>query len=217
MTAELEPRDLDDLLSRALAVDLTADARSRIRARLDAAPAARAGGRRRPRTRTIVALGLAAALLVAGTATGVHYLGEWGPVDHPATVAEIEAEITAAMADNGLPPGYSYPVAQIRAAAEMEGGRAQHVGTLNVQQHYMCAWTDYWLAATSAADESHVAAALSRIEAFPKLMLIGDPRFAMDSIRDEIAQVVAGAKAGDAAPVQELWGAACSDAMVIRP
>jgi hypothetical protein len=216
MNAELEPRDIDALLTRALAVDLPADARMRIRARLDAAPSRRRGLLPR-RRRTVLALGLAAALVVAGTATGVHYLGEWGPVDHPATVAEIEAEISAALADDALPPGYSYPVAQIRAAAEMEGGRAQHVGTLNVQQHYICAWTDYWLAATRAGDKSQIAAALSRIEAFPRLLLIGDPRFATDSIRDEIAQVVAGAKVGDAAPVQELWGAACSDAMVIRP
>lgn len=216
MIADLVAPELDELLTNALAVDLTPEARGRIRARLDTAPrpARRLVPRRR---RTIVALGLAAALLVAGTATGVHYLGEWGPVDHPASVAEIEAEIGAVMAENTLPPGYAYPVAQIRAAAEMEGARAQHVGTLNVQQHYMCAWTDYWLAATRAGDGRQAAAALPRIEAFPRLMLIGDPRFATDSIRDEIAQVVAGAKAGDGAPVRELWGAACSDAMVIRP
>jgi hypothetical protein len=216
MIADLNPRDLDDLLSRALAVDLTTEARERIRARLEGAVAAPAA-RRPPRRRTVVVLGLAASLLVAGTVTGVHYLGEWGPVDHPATVAEIEAEINSAMAEDARPPGYTYPVAQIRANAEMEGGRAQHVGTLAVQQRYMCAWTDYWLAGNRSGHKSQMAEALPAIVAFPKLMLIGDPRFAADSIRDEIKLVVAGAKAGDAGPVQELWDAACSDAMLVRP
>jgi hypothetical protein len=216
MTAELEPRDFDDLLTRALAVDLSADTRSRIRARLDAAPAARARGRR-PQTRTIVALGLAAALLVAGTATGVHYLGEWGGVDHPASVAEIEAEISAAVTDNALPPGYAYPLEQIRSLSEPDQFRARHLGTLTVQRHYMCAWTDYWLAGQRAGDDPKMAAALPKVEAFPRLMLIADPRFAMDSIRDEIALVVAGAKAKDPAPVQELWTAACSESAVVRP
>jgi hypothetical protein len=154
---------------------------------------------------------------VAGTATGVHYLGEWGGVDHPASVAEIEAEISAAVKDNALPPGYAYPIAQIRAIAEDDRGRAQHVGTLTVQQRYMCAWTDYWLAGQRAGHGVQMADALPRIEGFPKLMLVADPRFAADSIRDEIALVVAGAKANDAAPVQELWTAACSESMVVRP
>lgn len=216
MTAELEPRDLDDLLTRALAVDLPAGARTRIRARLDAAPAARARGRR-PRTRAVAALGLAAALLVAGTAIGVHYIGEWGPVDHPASVADIEAEISAAVKNNTLPPGYAYPLAQIRAIAEDDAGRAQHVGALTVQQRYMCAWTDYWLAGQRARDDAQMATALPRIETFPRLMAVADPRFADDSIRDEIALVVAGAKAKDPAPVQDLWAAACSESMVVRP
>jgi hypothetical protein len=216
MIADLEPRDLDELLSRALAFDLAPQTRERIRARLDI-PAAMQAGKRPRRRRSAVVLGLAAALLVVGTVTGVHYLGEWGPVDHPATVAEIETEISAAMADNSLPPGYSYPVAQIRANAEIEGGRAQNVGTLTVQQRYMCAWTDYWLEANRRGDTRQMAAALPRIVAFPKLLLVRDPRFADDSIRDEINLVVAGAKSGDAVPVEELWEAACSDAMVVRP
>ncbi len=216
MTAELEPRDLDDLLTRALAVGLPSDARTRIRARLDAAPAARARGRR-PRTRTVVALGLAAALLVAGTAIGVRYVGEWGPVDHPASVADIEAEISSAVADNPLPPGYAYPLAQIRAIAEDDSGRAGHVGTITVQQRYTCAWTDYWLVGKRAGNDAQMAAALARIEGFPKLMMVADPRFADDSIRDEISLVVAGAKAQDPAPVQDLWTGACAESMVVRP
>ncbi len=216
MIADLDTDELDELLTRALAADLAPDARSRIRGRLDAALERRHVALPR-RRRTAVGLGLVAALLVAGTAAAGVIIREWGPVDHPATVAEIDAEISAAVADNALPPGYSYPLAQIRAAAEMDGGRAKYAGTLNVQQHYMCAWTDYWLTANRSGDASSQADALSRIETFPKLMLIGDARFADDSIRDEIRQVVAGAKAGDPAPVQELWSAACSDAMVVRP
>lgn len=60
MTAELEPRDLDDLLTRALAVDLPAAARTRIRARLDAR-----GPRRRSRTFGFAALGTVAAVTIA--------------------------------------------------------------------------------------------------------------------------------------------------------
>ena len=216
MNAELEPRDIDGLLTRALAVDLPADARMRIRARLDAAPRARA--RRLPRRRrTVTALGLAAAMLIAGTAVGVRYLGEWGPVGHPASVADIEAEISSAVADKPLPPGYAYPLAQIRAIAEDDRGRAQQVGTITVQWRYTCAWTDYWLAGQRAGRDDQMAAALPRIEGFPKLMMVADPRFADDSIRDEMALVVAGAKAKDPAPVQALWAAACSESMVVRP
>ncbi len=216
MIADLDTPELEELLTRSLAADLSPEGRGRIRARLDAAPERRHGLLAR-RRRTVVTVGLAAALLVAGTAGAAQIIREWGPVDHPATIAELDAEISAAVADNTLPPGYSYPLAQIRAAAEKDGGRAKNGGTLSVQQHYMCAWTDYWLAANKTGDAQRQAAALSKVEAFPKLMLIVDQRFADDSIRDEIAQVVAGAKAGDAAPVQELWGAACSDAMVVRP
>lgn len=212
MIADLDPTDLDETLTRALAIDLSPEARGRIRARLDAAPAAPGG--RRVRRRTVVALGLAAALVVAGTA-GAAIVREWGPVDHPATVAQIEDEIRATAAANPLPPGYSYPIEKIRGLAELDP--ALHGGTLAAQQAFMCAWTDYWLAGARTGSDAQMVAALPHIEAFPKLMLIGDPRFADHSIRDEIAQVVAGAKSGDAAPVQELWGAACSDAMVDRP
>ena len=150
MNAELEPRDIDGLLTRALAVDLPADARMRIRARLDAAPRARA--RRLPRRRrTVTALGLAAAMLIAGTAVGIRYLGEWGPVDHPATVAQIEAEIKAAVAANPLPPGYAYPLEQIRRGPRARRARA-NAGTINVQSRYTCAWADDWLAGQRAGD-----------------------------------------------------------------
>jgi hypothetical protein len=72
-------------------------------------------------------------------------------------------------------------------------------------------WTDYWLAGQRAGDDVQMATALPKVEAFPRLMLIADPRFAMDAIRDEIALVVAGARAKDPAPVQVLWTAACSE------
>ena len=216
MIAELSNDELEALLTRALAADLGPDARARIRAHLPE-PLAHRPRLLSRRRRSVATIALAAALVIAGTAAGVRYFGEWGPVDHPATVAEIEQEIQAGIEANVLPPGYSYPLAQIRAATEFDGGRALHVGTLNVQQHYMCAWTDYWLAASDRGDAGAANVALHEIETFPNLMLIGDPRFADDSIRDEIAEVVAGARAGARAPVQELWSAACSDAMVIRP
>src|SRR6266516_109421 len=48
------------------------------------------------RSRSTRSLGLAlAGLLVAGSISlvgAIRYFGEWGPVDHPATVAQVDAE-----------------------------------------------------------------------------------------------------------------------------
>jgi RNA polymerase sigma-70 factor (ECF subfamily) len=53
------------------------------------------------------------------------------------------------------------------------------------------------------------AAATTVISEFPTWQSIADPRLAGDSIRHQIAEVVAGAKAGNAVPVEQLVQAAC--------
>ena len=60
-------------------------------------------------------------------------------------------------------------------------------------------------------------AALPSIGGFPRLLLVADPRFADDGYPRLVAQVVAGAKSGNPASVQEFWAAACSESMVVRP
>jgi len=171
------------------------------------------------RARTTRSLGLAlAGLAITGSVSlvgGIRYFGEWGGVDHPATVAQIDAEIADAIGSTALPPGYSYPVAAIRAYAESNAARAQLVGAHAVSWHAMCAWTDYWLGGYRAGDAPRMAAALPAIEAFPH-WLIADPRFADDSIRDELATVVAGARAGDAAPLETLYAAAGCEGLLAR-
>jgi hypothetical protein len=164
-------------------------------------------------------LGLALVVLViAGSVSlvaGIHYFGEWGSVDHPASVAQVDAEIANAIASTALPPGYAYPVAAIRAYAESDAARAQLVGAHAVSWHAMCAWTNYWLGAYRAGDAARMASALPTIEAFPH-WLIADPRFADDSIRDELADVVTGARAGDGAPLETLYEVAGCVALLAR-
>jgi len=217
MTDDLDLARVEHALTRAFAFELPVVERSRIAERIEAsfhASPVAAHGRRFVRRRVLI--GLAAVLLVAGTvAAGGVIRGDWGPVDHPATVADIEAEIAATIASTPLPPGYSYPIEQIRKGTEGNEMRAQKVGILSVQQHAMCAWTDYWLRGFRSGDEPMMVAALPVIEGFPKLLLIADPRFADDSIREEIAAVVKGARAGDAAPVQELFSAATCEGLIL--
>jgi hypothetical protein len=171
------------------------------------------------RSRSTRAVGLAlAGLLIAGSVSlvgAIRYFGEWGGVDHPATVAQVDAEIAEAIASTALPPGYTYPVAAIRASAESDAVRAQLVGAHAVSWHAMCAWTSYWLGAYRAGDGPRMAAALPVIEEFPH-WLIADPRFADDSIRNELASVVAGARAGDGAPLETLYEAAGCEELLAR-
>jgi hypothetical protein len=85
-----------------------------------------------------------------------------------------------------------------------------------VQSHAMCAWTDYWLAGFRAHDDAVMATALPTIKGFPRLMLIADPRFADDGIREQIANVVRAATAKDSAPVQGLFDAASCEGQILK-
>src|SRR4051812_31977265 len=64
------------------------------------------------RPRTPRSFAIAGVLLVAAAAAvgagSLRYIGEWGPVDHPATVATLDREIAETMAAIPLPPGYRY-------------------------------------------------------------------------------------------------------------
>jgi hypothetical protein len=159
-----------------------------------------------------------AALVVVGSFSVVgalRYFGEWGPVDHPATVAEVDAEIDAAMAANPLPAGYTYPVGAIRAFAEDGRARARLVGAREVAAHAMCAWTDFWLIGYRAGNKDRMGSALPVIEGFPR-SLVADPRFADDSIRSEMDDVVAGVRAGDPKPLETLYEVAGCQALLKR-
>jgi hypothetical protein len=218
MTDDLDLTRLEADLTRAFAFDLPTTERRDIKEKLEAALVARpAAARRRGLARRRALIGLAAALLITGTvAAGKVIRGDWGPVDHPATVADIEAEIAATMAKTPLPPGYAYPIDKIRNLTEGREMRAMNVGTLSVQSHAMCAWTDYWLGGFRAHDEAVMAAALPAIKGFPRLMLIADPRFADDGIREQIADVVRAATARDSVPVQGLFDAASCQGQILK-
>lgn len=164
-------------------------------------------GVRRPRARRSVAFAAVLLLMVSAAvgARALTYMAEWGPVDHPATVAEIDQEIDDTMAAIALPPGYAYPVKALRQWAEPPGNLTLLVGVQSVQFHAMCAWTAYWLDGHRAGDGSQMALALLTVEKFPGWQSVSDPRLADDSIRQEVANVVTGARSGDAAPVELMY------------
>jgi hypothetical protein len=170
-------------------------------------------GVRRPRARRSIAFA-GALLLMTSVAVGagvLTYVAEWGPVDHPATVASINQEIDDTMALSALPPGYSYPVAALRQWAEPAGNLADFQGVQSVQFHAMCAWTAYWLDGHKAGNGSQMALALLTIQEFPSWQSVSDPRLADDSIRQEVAAVVAGAQSNNAAPVELLYSGMMCD------
>ena len=163
---------------------------------------------RRPTLLAFGALVLAGMVSVAGAA---FYLGEFGPVDHPATADQIEAEITSTMADTPLPAGRTYPVDALRTRAEPAGNLTVFAGVQQVQFYAMCAWSGAWLEADLAGDRAGVARATEMIATFPAWKSVSDPRLADDSIRTQIESVVVAAQAGNRGPVQGLFdGMMCS-------
>ncbi len=163
---------------------------------------------RRPTLLAVVALLIASMVTVAGAAL---YLGEFGPVDHPATADQIETEITSTMAVTPLPAGRRYPVDALRTRAEPAGNLTVFAGVQQVQFYAMCAWSGAWLEADLAGDGVGVAPATEMIATFPAWKSVSDPRLADESIRTQIESVVVAAQAGDRGPVQGLFdGMMCS-------
>ena len=162
---------------------------------------------RRPSLRrsTLLAFG---ALVFAGmvsVAGAAFYLGEFGPVDHPATASQIEAEISSTMAITPLPAGRAYPVDALRSRAEPAGNLTVFAGVQQVQFYAMCAWSGAWLDADRSGDEAGAARATKVIATFPGWKSVSDSRLADDSIRTQIASVVVAAQTGDRGPVQGLF------------
>ncbi len=157
---------------------------------------------RRPTLLAFAALLLAGMVTVVGAAV---YLGEFGPVDHPATANQIEAEITSTMANTPLPAGQTYPVDALRARAEPAGNLTVFAGLQQVQFYAMCAWSGAWLDADLSGDQTGVARATEVITTFPAWKSVSDPRLADESIRTQMKSVAAAARAGDRGPVQGLF------------
>lgn len=159
-------------------------------------------------------------LLVSGAATTVGalvYFGEWGPVDHPATVAELDAEIATTMAATPLPAGMAYPTAALRDRAMPRGNLTRFAGVQQVQFFAMCAWTNAWLDSAVKGDAGGLARATATIAEFPSWQAVADPRLAGDSIRAQIGEVVAAAQRGERGPVMSLFdGMACSTILAAR-
>lgn len=199
--------DADVRAARAGLIDhIDGRTRRRIRARLP-----ELAGRR------VLVFAAVGALITAGVATGAGaalYLGERGPVTHPATAAEIEAEITSTMAATPLPAGRTYPVDELRARAEPVGNLTTLAGVQQVQFYAMCAWSGSWLAADHAGDGAGAARAAEVIATFPTWQSVADPRLADDSIRTQVGSVVAAASSGDRVPVQALFDGMACDALL---
>jgi hypothetical protein len=157
---------------------------------------------RRPAVLAVAALFAVGTITVVGAAIFI----EWGPVDHPATAAQVRAEIADTQAVTPLPPGQTYP--DLFAKTD-PNNLAKFLGVQQVQFFAMCAWSNYWLDGHQADNGQQMATAFAVIKDFPTWKSIADPRLADDSIRKEIAEVVAGAQTGDAAPVELLVQAAC--------
>jgi hypothetical protein len=150
-----------------------------------------------------------AALIVVGmvSAVGAGIFTEWGPVDHPATEAQVRAEIAETEAAHPLPPGEVYPDLFPTYAAP--NNYAQYLGVQTVEFYAMCSWSHYWLNGYEADSRTQMAAALPVIEGFPKWQLIADPRLADDSIRDQMSEVVTGVRADNPGPITTLIQGAC--------
>lgn len=170
---------------------------------------------RRPLRRS--ALLAAAALLVIVSAAGAaFYLGEFGPVDHPATAKQLETEITSTMANTPLPAGQVYPVAALRARAEPDGNLTVFAGVQQVQFYAMCAWSGAWLDADRTDDHAGAARAAEVISAFPTWKAVSDPRLADESIRTEVKAVVVAAQSGTRGPVQDLFDAMMCKTILVK-
>jgi hypothetical protein len=173
-------------------------------------------GLRRPSVRrpTMLAFG---ALIITGMVTvagAAYYLGEWGPVNHGTTAAQIEAEIAATMAVRPLPAGQAYPVDELRARAEPPGNLTVFAGVQQVELYAMCAWTGAWVDAVRDGDRAGVERAAGMIATFPTWQSISDPRLADDSIRAQIEDVVIAARTGDPVPLHGLFDAMMCDSSV---
>jgi hypothetical protein len=171
---------------------------------------------RRPSLRRSTLLA-AAALLVAVSAVGAaFYLNEFGPVDHPATAGQIEAEITSTMAVTPLPAGQAYPVDAIRARAKPADNLTAFAGVQQVQFYAMCAWSGAWLDADRTGDVKAAAQAVKVISAFPTWKAVSDTRLADESIRKQIRAVVVAAQDGDRSPVQGLFDAMTCKTILVK-
>lgn len=171
---------------------------------------------RRPSLRRSPLLAAAALLVVVSAAGAAFYLGEFGPVDHPATAKQLETEITSAMADTPLPPGQVYPVDALRARAEPAGNLTVLAGVQQVQFYAMCAWSGAWLDADRTGDHAGAARAATVISAFPTWKAVSDPRLADESIRTEIKAVVVAAQGGTRGPVQDLFDAMMCKTILVK-
>jgi hypothetical protein len=157
-----------------------------------------------PAALAIGALLLAGVVSVVGAAI---YLGEWGPVEHPATARELDAEITSTIAVTPLPAGRAYPVAELRARAEPAGSLTRFAGVQQVQFYAMCAWSGSWLDADQRNDQRERERAADMIAQFSTWQSVADVRLAGDSIRNQVRAVVGAARSGDRAPMQDLFDA----------
>lgn len=185
---------------RARSVLLAAMSRQPARAWLPTLPIGRF---RRSALLTVVAL------IVVGmvSAVGAAIFIEWGPVDHPATAAQVRVEITQAKAAHPLPAGEVYPDLFPTWAAP--NNFTQYLGVQTVEVYAMCSWSHFWVDGHQAGNRSQMQVALPVIEGFPKWQMIADPSLADDSIREQMADVVAGVQAGDAGPIITLIQGAC--------
>jgi hypothetical protein len=166
------------------------------------------------RRSTLLAVGI---LLVAVSAVGAAlYLGEFGPVDHPATASQIEAEITSTMAVTALPAGQAYPVDALRARAEPAGNLTVFAGVQQVQFYAMCAWSGAWLDADRSGDAEGAAQAVKVISTFPTWKAVSDTRLADESIRKQVRAVVAAAQDGDRGPVQGMFDAMTCKTILVK-
>jgi hypothetical protein len=129
------------------------------------------------------------------------------PVDHPATGAQVRAEIAQAKAAHPLPAGEVYPDLFPTWAAP--NNFTQYLGVQTVEVYAMCSWSHFWVDGHQAGNQSQMQVALPVIEGFPKWQMIVDPRLADDSIRQQMAEVVAGVRAGEAGPIITLIEGAC--------
>lgn len=171
---------------------------------------------RRPSLRRSPLLAAAALLVVVSAAGAAFYLGEFGPVDHPATAKQIETEITSTMADTPLPAGQVYPVDALRERAEPAGNLTVFAGVQQVQFYAMCAWSGAWLDADRTGDDAGAARAAKVIATFPTWKAVSDPRLADESIRTEIGAVVVAAQHGNRLPAQDLFDAMMCKTILVK-
>jgi hypothetical protein len=206
MTDEIREMSIDDVLTRAYAIDIPPRSRTFIDRRIGEAmalTAAKSAVRRRPRLRRPLAFAIGL-LVVSGLVTAVGAAGhfirlEWGSLpDQQRTPAQINAEIRAVMKTTPIPPGYTFPSLRVPEDDSVWGS---YSGQSMVEFNAICAWYGDWLMALKNGDSRRLSRDRAMFDQILTWKTISDPNLADESVRELFRGLNAAADSGDTTPI----------------